>query len=89
MVCVPGDVKGEYSQLVHELGGRVIRIGSGTGRINPLDSGPLKDRLHTLPATERAALRDVLNGRRLETLGALLSTSRGWAGHPTRSSAAR
>lgn len=77
MVCVPGDVKGEYTTMVQELGGSVIRIGSGTGRINPLDSGPLKTRLHTLPAAERDALRDVLTGRRLETLGALLSTKPG------------
>ncbi|MBW1603525.1 ATP-binding protein [Streptomyces sp. JJ66] len=77
MVCVPGDVKGEYSSLVSELGGSVVRIGDGAGRINPLDSGPLKGRSQTLPAAERDALLDVLTGRRLETLGALLSTKNG------------
>jgi hypothetical protein len=82
MVCVPGDVKGEYSQLVHELGGSVVRIGAGTGRINPLDSGPLKSRLHTLAAAERDALLDVLTGRRLEALGALLSTKPGLGRSP-------
>ncbi|WP_405529039.1 ATP-binding protein [Streptomyces avidinii] len=77
MVCVPGDVKGEYSTLISELGGSVVRIGDGIGRINPLDSGPLKGRVHTLPVERRQALLDVLNGRRLETLVALLSTKVG------------
>jgi hypothetical protein len=77
MVCVPGDVKGEYTQLISELGGSVVRIGDGIGRINPLDSGPLKGRVQSLPADRRAALLDVLNGRRLETLVALLSTKHG------------
>ncbi|MEV7595824.1 ATP-binding protein [Kitasatospora sp. NPDC089797] len=74
MTCVPADVKGEYSMMVRELGGSVLRIGTGTERINPLDSGPLKHRLPSLPTAERGALLDVLNGRRLETLGALLAT---------------
>ncbi|MGW2724083.1 ATP-binding protein [Streptomyces sp. NPDC001492] len=77
MVCVPGDVKGEYSTLIGELGGSVVRIGDGIGRINPLDSGPLKGRVQSLPAERRQALLDVLNGRRLETLVALLSTKHG------------
>lgn len=77
MVCVPGDVKGEYSQLIGELGGSVVRIGDGIGRINPLDSGPLKGRVQSLPGDRRQALLDVLNGRRLETLVALLSTKHG------------
>ncbi|MGI5484993.1 ATP-binding protein [Streptomyces lavendofoliae] len=77
MCVVPGDVKGEYSELISELGGAVVRIGDGIGRINPLDSGPLKGRVKTLPADRREALLDVLNGRRLETLVALLSTKHG------------
>ncbi|MFH8410402.1 ATP-binding protein [Streptomyces sp. NPDC018019] len=77
MMVVPGDVKGEYSQLVSELGGSVVRIGDGIGRLNPLDSGPLKGHLDALSARERAGLLDVLNGRRLETLGALLATKNG------------
>ncbi len=77
MVVVPGDVKGEYSQLVRELGGSVVRIGDGAQRLNPLDSGPLRGKLRTLDSGERTALLDVLNGRRMETLGALLSTKNG------------
>ncbi|MEU8526431.1 ATP-binding protein [Streptomyces sp. NPDC048629] len=82
MVCVPGDVKGEYSALVSELGGSVIRIGDGVSRLNPLDSGPLKGHMAPLPPKERAGLLDVLNGRRLETLGALLSTKNGLGRSP-------
>ncbi|MER7763056.1 ATP-binding protein [Streptomyces sp. NPDC097619] len=77
MPVVPGDVKGEYTSLIRELGGSVIRIGTGTGRLNPLDSGPLKKRVHAMPAAERTALLEVLNSRRLETLGALLATKHG------------
>lgn len=77
MVCVPGDVKGEYSTLISELGGSVVRIGDGIGRINPLDSGPLKSQVRSLSADRSRALLDVLNGRRLETLVALLSTKHG------------
>ncbi|MEU6965104.1 ATP-binding protein [Streptomyces chrestomyceticus] len=82
MVCVPGDVKGEYSTLVRELGGSVVSIGDGIGRLNPLDSGPLKGRVQTLPTERQAALLDVLNGRRLETLVALLSTKHGLGRSP-------
>ncbi|MEU4038654.1 ATP-binding protein [Streptomyces collinus] len=77
MPVVPGDVKGEYSTLIAELGGSVVRIGDGSGRINPLDSGPLKGRVQGLASEKRQALLDVLNGRRLETLVALLSTKHG------------
>ncbi|WP_424216687.1 ATP-binding protein (plasmid) [Streptomyces sp. BI20] len=77
MICVPGDPKGEYSDLVRELGGSVIRIGDGSGRLNPLDSGPLRTHRSRLPASEQAAVRDVLASRRLETLGALLATKHG------------
>ncbi|MFF2546651.1 ATP-binding protein [Kitasatospora sp. NPDC058063] len=82
LMCVPADVKGEYSMMVRELGGSVLRIGTGTERINPLDSGPLKHRLPILPTVDRAALSDVLNGRRLETLGALLATRVGLGRQP-------
>ncbi|GAA3380700.1 ATPase [Streptomyces sannanensis] len=77
MPVVPGDVKGEYTALIQGLGGSVVRIGDGSGRLNPLDSGPLKKRVWALPAAERGVLLDVLNSRRLETLGALLATKHG------------
>ncbi|MFF3264989.1 ATP-binding protein [Streptomyces sp. NPDC002932] len=77
MPVIPGDVKGEYSDLVRQLGGSVVQIGDGVGRLNPLDSGPLKRRLHLLAPAERDNVLDILNSRRLETLGALLATKHG------------
>lgn len=77
MPVIPGDVKGEYTALIKGLGGSVIRIGDGSGCLNPLDSGPLKKRVWALPVGEREVLLDILNSRRLETLGALLATKHG------------
>ncbi|MFC9298487.1 ATP-binding protein [Streptomyces sp. NPDC057011] len=73
-LVVPGDVKGEYTQLVHELGGQVVRIGRGLDRLNPLDSGPLRRVLPTLDPSRRDALLSEMNGRRSELLHALLTT---------------
>ncbi|MGW0785917.1 ATP-binding protein [Streptomyces sp. NPDC002913] len=73
-LVVPGDVKGEYADLVGELGGQVVRIGRGLDRINPLDSGPLRSILPTLEPGRRAALLSEINGRRSELLHALLTT---------------
>lgn len=73
-LVVPGDVKGEYSDLVRELGGQVVKIGRGLDRLNPLDSGPLRKVLPTLPPGRRDALLAEMNGRRSELLHALLTT---------------
>ncbi|WP_079185813.1 ATP-binding protein [Streptomyces sp. NBRC 110465] len=73
-LVVPGDVKGEYAELVAELGGQVVRIGRGLDRINPLDSGPLRKILPTLEPGRRSALLSEINGRRSELLHALLTT---------------
>ncbi|MFE7057609.1 ATP-binding protein [Streptomyces californicus] len=74
---IPGDVKGEYTELVRLLGGSVVQIGDGVGRLNPLDSGPLKNRLGLLGTAERNSILDILNSRRLETLAAILATKQG------------
>ncbi|MFE3455898.1 ATP-binding protein [Nocardiopsis aegyptia] len=76
VVC-PGDVKGEYSDLVKHLGGQVVRVGRGLDRINPLDSGPLGRRMHTLPTADQDRLKDEINGRRSEFLHGLLSGAHG------------
>lgn len=36
---VLGDIKPDYLELMHALGGQVIQIGHGRGGINPLDAG--------------------------------------------------
>lgn len=38
---VLGDTKGEHGQVVAALGGTVVRVGAGGGRINPLDPGAM------------------------------------------------
>jgi len=76
-VLCPGDVKGEYSELVEHLGGQVVRIGRGMDRINPLDSGPLGRRMHTLPTAEQERLTSEVNGRRAEFLHGLLASTHG------------
>ncbi|MGW2255128.1 ATP-binding protein [Kitasatospora sp. NPDC001660] len=82
-LVVPGDVKGEYSPLVHRLGGQVVKIGRGLDRINPLDSGPLRRRLPSLPAEQQATLRAEINGRRSDLLHSLLATVHGLNRRPT------
>ncbi|WP_329151260.1 ATP-binding protein (plasmid) [Streptomyces niveus] len=82
-ITVPGDVKGEYSPLVSELGGQVVRIGRGLDRINPLDSGPLRKILPTLPSDRQTALLGEITGRRAELLHALLATEVGLGRRPS------
>lgn len=77
MIVVPGDVKGEYAPLVRGLGGQVVRIGRGLDRLNPLDSGPLRRRLSTMPEERQRVLLAEINGRRSDLLHALLATPHG------------
>ena len=84
LVC-PGDVKGEYRQLVHALDGQVVRIGRGLDKVNPLDSGPLGRLLPTLPPQQRTQLLAEVNGRRSELVHALLATPYGLGRRPTAS----
>ena len=40
-VYVPGDPKGEWSEVTRAVGGQVVKLGVGTNtRLNPLDEGP-------------------------------------------------
>ncbi|MBB3724495.1 ATP-binding protein [Nonomuraea dietziae] len=81
-LVVPGDVKGEYAELVRALGGQVVRIGRGLDAINPLDSGPLGRHLPSLGASERERMLAEVNGRRGELLHALLATPHGLTRRP-------
>lgn len=81
-MVVPGDVKGEYAPIVKGLGGQVVRIGRGLDRLNPLDSGPLRPLLPTLPESRREPLLAEINGRRGELLQALLATEVGLGRRP-------
>jgi hypothetical protein len=72
VAVVPGDVKGEYSELVEHLGGRVWRIGRGLHALNPLDAGPLRAAIAQTIGTERDRLLETVRARRLSLLEALV-----------------
>ena len=76
-ILVLGDLKPEYSPLVHRLGGQVIRIGRGLDRINPLDAGPLGTALKTMTGPAADRLRLEVHGRRVSLLLALCTLVRG------------
>ncbi|ONI88056.1 hypothetical protein ALI22I_20155 [Saccharothrix sp. ALI-22-I] len=70
---VPADVKGEYSALIANLGGTVIKVGRGHDAINPLDPGPLGQVLAREPAGRRRdALRESIRARQSALLEGLL-----------------
>ena len=77
-----GDTKGEHTPVIEALGGQVVRVGRGLDRINPLDSGPLGQVLHRLPAADAEAAALEVRGRRLTSLLALASLVRGPKGAP-------
>lgn len=71
---IAGDVKGEYALLCRHLGVEPVRLGPGlSGRLNPLDAGPLGADLDQIvdPAELHARLKEI-HRRRLTLLKALL-----------------
>lgn len=76
-VLVLGDVRPDYVPLTQHVGGKVIRIGRGLDRLNPLDPGPLGQVLPRLSAVDAAAARAESRGRRLALLMALCTLIRG------------
>lgn len=72
VAVVPGDVKGEYSDLVDHLGGRVWRIGRGLHSLNPLDAGPLRTALAQTSGEEHERLVETVRARRLSLLESLV-----------------
>lgn len=69
---IPGDVKGEYSDLVEALGGRVWRIGRGRHTLNPLDAGPLRAAAAQATGAARDRLIETIRARQLSLLEALV-----------------
>ncbi|MFD7905310.1 type VI secretion protein [Kitasatospora sp. NPDC059722] len=71
---IAGDVKGEYAALCRHLGTEPVRLGPGlSGRLNPLDAGPLGQDLHLIKddAELQARLTEI-HRRRLTLCKALL-----------------
>ncbi|WP_255779589.1 hypothetical protein KZZ52_41690 [Dactylosporangium sp. AC04546] len=75
-VLVLGDTKPDYTRVVEHLGGRVIRVGRGLDRINPLDAGPLGAVLARMSGPDAEQLRLEVRGRRLTLLIALCTLVR-------------
>ncbi|MFC7331234.1 hypothetical protein [Marinactinospora rubrisoli] len=71
-----GDTKPDYTNLIHYLGGQVVRIGRGLDRINPLDAGPLGVSMSHLSESEREKLRWEVRSRRISLLMALCTLIR-------------
>lgn len=73
-MLIAGDVKGEYAQLCEHLGVEPVRLGPGlSGRLNPLDAGPLGADLDKITnQAELTARMKEIHRRRLTLLKALL-----------------
>ncbi|CCH19321.1 hypothetical protein [Micromonospora lupini] len=73
-----GDLKPDYAELVAALGGRVLRVGPGLHRINPLDIGPWQQVLaHVQDPKEIEQLRAEIVDRRLNAALVLATLTRG------------
>lgn len=73
---IPGDLKGEYVDLVSKLGGQVIPMGPGIGSLNILDPGDVHGVLQRLSGSLRDDLLRDYQMKREETLEIILSIVR-------------
>ena len=71
-----GDLKPDYVELVRSIGGQVIPIGRGRGKINPLDDGGAHEAAKQLSGQARQELLADAHGRQLTMLAALVQLSR-------------
>ncbi|MFC4126871.1 hypothetical protein [Nocardia rhizosphaerae] len=73
------DVKPDYRKMVELVGGQVIDLGYGHGKLNPLAAGVLGSvvpRLDDLPALQRQVLQD-LRARQVTLIAGLVELVRG------------
>lgn len=69
---IPGDVKGEWSSVVHAAGGVVISVGGASGaRLNPLDEGRRPPRDLDGQVVDDETWERMVHGQRHSVLGAL------------------
>lgn len=73
---VPGDTKGEYSDIIEALGGSVVRLGRGQGTLNPLDLGEMGKVAQALAGRAREELQANARGRRSNMVAALVAIAR-------------
>jgi hypothetical protein len=83
---IAGDLKNEYAPLARALGTQPVELGPGLpGRLNPLDAGPLGERLPADPAQLGERLAEI-HRRRLVLVCSLAATRLGRALTPTEES---
>lgn len=73
---VPGDTKGEYSDIIEALGGSVVRLGRGQGTLNPLDLGEMGRIARALTGRAKEELQANARGRRSNMVAALVAIAR-------------
>ncbi|MCF2526727.1 ATP/GTP-binding protein [Yinghuangia soli] len=71
-----GDLKPDYVDLIHALGGQVITLGRGRGSLNVLDPGESIQAASRLTGDARRGLIGDMNGRRLNAVGSLITIAR-------------
>ena len=88
---VPGDPKGEWSDVARRVGGQAIELGGGATRLNPLDEGPRPARLTSADGGQSTlseeAWADVVRQRRRDLLRSLGEAALGRAMAPVEATA--
>ncbi len=72
-----GDLKPDYADLIRALGGSVVRLGRGEGKLNVLDPGAAAGAAGKLSGRAREKLLADAAGRRLNVVSGLIELNRG------------
>lgn len=73
---VLGDLKPDYVDLIKAIGGQILPLGPGRGRINPLDPGEAAGAARRLTGAARLSLLADVHSRRATMVAALLTILR-------------
>ena len=71
-----GDLKPDYRNLIKVLGGNIIELGRGRGKLNILDPGSAHKSIERLTGPRKQHLKADLNGRRLNLLASIIASNR-------------
>lgn len=74
---VAGDLKPDYADLIAALGGNIVKLGRGLGRLNPLDPGDVMSAADRLTGQAREHLIEDALGRQLTMVQTLIGLNRG------------
>lgn len=73
---IPGDLKGEYTELISLLNGQVISLGTHQGSVNLLDPGDVHSKLKLLNGPLRDDLMEDYHNRRLSGIEVIIGIMR-------------